>query len=271
MDSDTPRVAVATGAGRDIGGGLVRRLVADDWLDLVLDVHLQGVIRTVRAPRGYSAAKTDRRSFTKTLATKLVRSDTTALQTTPHGRLACPEIRTGVQVSRAAIVATAGTPIGRAYRGPFNNTFGVDLAAHAISGPPKGRPRPEPRRTRATSRTSSWAALSSRGRPASTSHVAIAAKQILVDGMRVAIGGGVESISQRGATAAQVSGSFAEEIVPISVTARRDGHRVDNRNPRICSNSTASRSATSASGRSMRSSPLKRSTAETCWASPRRR
>src|SRR4051794_1783793 len=35
-------------------------------------------------------------------------------------------------VTRAAIVATARTPIGRAYRGAFNNTSGVALAAHAV-------------------------------------------------------------------------------------------------------------------------------------------
>jgi acetyl-CoA C-acetyltransferase len=33
---------------------------------------------------------------------------------------------------RAAIVATARTPIGRAYRGAFNDTSGVELAGHAI-------------------------------------------------------------------------------------------------------------------------------------------
>ena len=33
----------------------------------------------------------------------------------------------------AAIVSVARTPIGKAYRGAFNNTQGQELAAHAIS------------------------------------------------------------------------------------------------------------------------------------------
>jgi acetyl-CoA C-acetyltransferase len=32
----------------------------------------------------------------------------------------------------AVIVSTARTPIGKAYRGGFNDTSGADLAAHAI-------------------------------------------------------------------------------------------------------------------------------------------
>ncbi len=34
----------------------------------------------------------------------------------------------------AVIVSTARTPIGKAYRGAFNNTNGTTLAAHAIKG-----------------------------------------------------------------------------------------------------------------------------------------
>ena len=33
----------------------------------------------------------------------------------------------------AVIVATARTPIGRAYRGAFNNTSGAELGGHAIA------------------------------------------------------------------------------------------------------------------------------------------
>ena len=33
----------------------------------------------------------------------------------------------------AVIVSTARTPIGRAYRGAFNDTHGATLAGHAIS------------------------------------------------------------------------------------------------------------------------------------------
>ncbi len=32
----------------------------------------------------------------------------------------------------AVIVSTARTPIGKAYRGAFNNTYGATLAGHAI-------------------------------------------------------------------------------------------------------------------------------------------
>ena len=35
-------------------------------------------------------------------------------------------------MAEAAIVATARTAIGKAYRGAFNNTHGVDLMGHAI-------------------------------------------------------------------------------------------------------------------------------------------
>ncbi|MDJ0112317.1 acetyl-CoA C-acyltransferase, partial [Rhodococcus erythropolis] len=34
---------------------------------------------------------------------------------------------------QAVIVSTARTPIGKAYRGTFNNTQAQELAAHAIS------------------------------------------------------------------------------------------------------------------------------------------
>ena len=33
----------------------------------------------------------------------------------------------------AVIVSTARTPIGKAYRGAFNNTYAVDLGGHVIS------------------------------------------------------------------------------------------------------------------------------------------
>ena len=35
-------------------------------------------------------------------------------------------------MSEAAIVSTARTPIGKAYRGSYNNTHGADLMGHAI-------------------------------------------------------------------------------------------------------------------------------------------
>ena len=36
------------------------------------------------------------------------------------------------QMREAVIVSTARTPIGKAYRGAFNNTHGAVLGAHAI-------------------------------------------------------------------------------------------------------------------------------------------
>ena len=36
-------------------------------------------------------------------------------------------------MKQAVIVSTARTPIGKAYRGAFNNTEGPTLAAHAIT------------------------------------------------------------------------------------------------------------------------------------------
>src|SRR5262249_61761575 len=44
----------------------------------------------------------------------------------------------------AVIVSTARTPIGRAYRGAFNNTHGAAMAGHVIANAEK-RARVEPR------------------------------------------------------------------------------------------------------------------------------
>ena len=41
----------------------------------------------------------------------------------------------------AVIVSTARTPIGRAYRGAFNNTEGQALAGHAIAAAVEGGAR----------------------------------------------------------------------------------------------------------------------------------
>ena len=195
---------------------------------------------------------------------------------------------------RAAIVATARTPVGRAYRGAFNNTSGVALAAHAIDGA-LAKVALDPAEVedvllgcalqQGTTgfNTARQAALradlpvtvpgTTIDRQCSSGLMAIAAaaKQVLVDGMRVTVGGGVESISlvqndhmnghrtedpwlaehkpeiywpmlhtaeivaerygvsrrrqdemgllsQQRAAAAQASGRFDAEIVPITVT-----------------------------------------------------
>ena len=118
----------------------------------------------------------------------------------------------------AVIVSTARTPIGRAYRGGFNNTPSPTLSAHAIKAA-VARAGIDP----AEVQDVVWGAalqqgvqggnigrnaLLRAGLPISVSGqsidrqcasglmaIATAAKQIIVDNMDVTIGGGVESIS----------------------------------------------------------------------------
>jgi acetyl-CoA C-acetyltransferase len=118
----------------------------------------------------------------------------------------------------AVIVSTARTPIGKAYRGAFNNTQGQELAGHAIAQAVK-RAGVEPGEIEdvvlgcalqqgSTGGNVARQALLRAGLPVTVSGqsmdrqcssglmaIATAAKQIVVDGMQVAIGGGVESIS----------------------------------------------------------------------------
>ncbi len=121
-------------------------------------------------------------------------------------------------MSRAAIVATARTPIGKAYRGAFNNTSGAELAGHAIAHAVSragvdpsdvedvilGCAMPEGATGGNVARQAAMRAGLPVTVPGATIDrqcssglmaVATAAKQIIVDGMRVAVGGGVESIS----------------------------------------------------------------------------
>lgn len=118
----------------------------------------------------------------------------------------------------AVIVATARTPIGRAYRGAFNDTSAQALGGHAVAHAVK-RAGVDPAEIddvvmgcalpQGTSgfNTARQAALRA-GLPQSVSGqtidrqcssglmaIAAAAKQIIVDGMTVTVGGGVESIS----------------------------------------------------------------------------
>ncbi len=118
----------------------------------------------------------------------------------------------------AVIVSTARTPIGRAYRGAFNNTTPQTLAGHAIEHAVKraGIEGAEVddvvfgaalQQGHQAGNIARQAALRG-GLPTSVSGmsvdrqcasglmaIATAAKQIVVDGMDIAIGGGVESIS----------------------------------------------------------------------------
>ncbi|WP_294192737.1 acetyl-CoA C-acyltransferase [uncultured Sphingomonas sp.] len=118
----------------------------------------------------------------------------------------------------AVIVSTARTPIGRAYRGAFNNLPSPTLASHAIKAAVErakidgaevddvilGSALQQGHQAGNIARTS----LLRAGLPTTVSGmsldrqcasglmaIATAAKQIIVDGMDVTIGGGVESIS----------------------------------------------------------------------------
>ena len=118
----------------------------------------------------------------------------------------------------AVIVSTARTPIGRAYRGAFNNLPSPTLASHAIKAAVErakidgaevddvvfGSALQQGHQAGNIARTS----LLRAGLPVTVSGmsvdrqcasglmaIATAAKQVVVDGMDVAIGGGVDSIS----------------------------------------------------------------------------
>jgi acetyl-CoA C-acetyltransferase len=121
-------------------------------------------------------------------------------------------------MKEAVIVSTARTPIGRAYRGAFNNTEAPTLAAHAIREAVK-RSGIDPAEVDdvimgcAMQQGSSGLniarqSLLAAGLPVTVAGmsvdrqcssgmmaIAIAAKQILEDNMSIVIGGGLESIS----------------------------------------------------------------------------
>jgi acetyl-CoA C-acetyltransferase len=118
----------------------------------------------------------------------------------------------------AAIVATARTPIGKAYRGAFNNTHAAQLAAHAIRAA-VARAGVSPDQVEdvilgcamqqgCTSYNIGRIAALAAGLPVTVGGmsmdrqcssglyaIATAAKQIVDDGVPIAVGGGVESIS----------------------------------------------------------------------------
>lgn len=118
----------------------------------------------------------------------------------------------------AVIVSTARTPIGKAYRGAFNDTTSPALAAHAISHAIE-RAKVDPGEVEdvvigsaiqmgTASPNVARLSLLRAGVPQTVAGmsldrqcasgmmaIATAAKQVIVDNMTVAIGGGVESIS----------------------------------------------------------------------------
>jgi len=121
-------------------------------------------------------------------------------------------------VKEAVIVSTARTPIGKAYRGAFNNTEAPTLAAHAIrhAVEKSGVAVDEvddvvmgcAMQQGSSGQNIARQALLAAGLPVTGAGmsvdrqcssgmmaIAIAAKQVLEDNMQVVIGGGVESVS----------------------------------------------------------------------------
>ena len=118
----------------------------------------------------------------------------------------------------AVIVSTARTPIGKAYRGTFNNTEAPTLAAHAIreavsragvdSGEVEDVVMGCAMQQGSSGQNVARQALLAAGLPVTVAGmsvdrqcssgmmaIAIAAKQVLDDNMPIVVGGGVESIS----------------------------------------------------------------------------
>ena len=118
----------------------------------------------------------------------------------------------------AVIVSTARTPIGKAYRGAFNNTHGAVLGAHAIKhaiekanidpsevedvimgcGTPEGATGVNIARQsaiRAGLPVTTAGVTVNRFCSSGMQTIAMAAQRVIVDNVPVAIGGGLESIS----------------------------------------------------------------------------
>ena len=118
----------------------------------------------------------------------------------------------------AVIVSTARTPIGKAYRGAFNNTHAVDLGGHVISqAVERAGVEPEEvedvimgvgRTEGCTGGNIARGSAMRAGMPVSVSGltvsracssglnaISVAAQRIISDGVPVAVGGGLESIS----------------------------------------------------------------------------
>ncbi|MCW5827794.1 MAG: acetyl-CoA C-acyltransferase [Deltaproteobacteria bacterium] len=122
-------------------------------------------------------------------------------------------------MKQAVIVASARTPIGKAFKGAFNSTHGADMAAHAIKSALE-RAKVDPGEIEdvvmgcglpegSTGNNVGRIAAIRAGCPVTVSGmtvnrfcssglqaVAIAAQRVIVDGVPVMIGAGVESISR---------------------------------------------------------------------------
>ena len=122
------------------------------------------------------------------------------------------------QMREAVIVSSARTPIGKAYRGAFNNTHGAVLGAHAIKhaidkanidpsevedvimgcGTPEGATGVNIARQsaiRAGLPVSTAGVTVNRFCSSGMQTIAMAAQRVIVDNVPVVIGGGLESIS----------------------------------------------------------------------------
>jgi acetyl-CoA C-acetyltransferase len=118
----------------------------------------------------------------------------------------------------AVIVSTARTPIGKAYRGAFNNTYGATLAGHAVQhavarsgiepdeiedvilgcGRPEGATGSNIARQaalRAGLSTKVSGLTVSRQCSSGLQAIAVAAQRIMMDGVPACVAGGLESIS----------------------------------------------------------------------------
>jgi len=138
----------------------------------------------------------------------------------------------------AVIVATARTPIGRAYRGAFNHTKSPTLAAHAIRhavarsgvdgaeiddvvlGSVLNAGSASPNIARLASLAAGLpdtVAAQTVDRQCSSGlmAIAIAARQIIVDGMRIVVAGGQENISEIQNRYFEWSGAAQDEAVTL--------------------------------------------------------
>ena len=121
-------------------------------------------------------------------------------------------------MAEAVIVSTARTPIGKAYRGAFNNTHGADMAGHVIAHAVK-RAGVEPAEVEdvimgcalpegATGQNIARQAALRAGLPVTTAGmtvnrfcssgmqaIALAAQRVIVDKVPIVVAGGLESIS----------------------------------------------------------------------------
>src|ERR1700740_1426648 len=136
----------------------------------------------------------------------------------PRGRTELDRQPEEPSMREAAIVSTARTPVGKAYRGAFNDPQGQALAAHAIAAAVR-RARIDPEEIEdvilgcalpegSTGLNVARQAAVRAGLPVTVAGmtidrqcssglmaIATAAKEIVHDGMTIAVGGGLESIS----------------------------------------------------------------------------